>query len=175
MPSINKLQKKLDIMIRMLTEGVDIQSSPIENGYILDIPVKCISNNEKPIKIRRQFVYVTYGRQSPDGEELYQVFTVCGPAQPRLYKLALQLNMEISMGALAVSKVNVMEQNLKRSPQVIPQGIKPTITTGQANYFVIVDTYLVDEINIEKLKTALTSIASSGDKFEKMLVGKDIN
>lgn len=146
-----------------------IEISEIESGFVLDVPVEyeilvegqydkdldSVTEEVKPTsqtasETRKQFVYVTLNRKGLENEDILQIFTICAPEEERFYKSALLLNMNLPFGAFAISQVE------------------------DQNYFVLVDTYLVDSITEKELLTSIMALAKSGDKLEKMLVGEDL-
>lgn len=170
--------KKLKLIIGEIIKESEISILEIEGGFILEIPVKYnqLADTGRMVKEeRRQFVYVTYGRKTKDGKDLFQVFTICAPDNPEFYRNALFLNMDLPLGAFTISKVEIICENLKRKLLTIPSGAIPITEFEEKEYFVIVDTCLAKEANTKKIKTSVMSIAAAGDQLEKILVGMDIS
>lgn len=145
---------KLKGMIEEISADEDYDVETIDDGFIMDIPVLYRpeeSETDECEEVRRQFVYITANRKSGDGEEMYQVFTICAPEDERFYKSALLLNMNLPFGAIAVSEVE-----------------------GKS-YFVLVDTYLVTDVTTKELELSILSLAKAGDRIEKILVGDDVS
>ncbi len=145
---------KLRGMIQEISRDEDYDVEKIEDGFIMDIPVlykseECESDTCE--EVRRQFVYITANRKSGDGEDMYQVFTICAPEDERFYKSALLLNMNLPFGAIAISQVE-----------------------GKS-YFVLVDTYLVSDVSTKEMELSILSLAKAGDRIEKILVGDDLS
>jgi hypothetical protein len=167
--------KRMKILAEQFCAAKNAELSSFDDGFILDVPVEYMTyvtgqcdedldtatqgihgaeTGEKKeadtfIEQRRQFVYLTANRKGLDDEDIIQVFTICAPEEERFYKSALLLNMNLPFGAFAVSQVE-----------------------GE-NYFVMVDTYLAESVTYEELALSIISLAKSGDKMEKMLVGED--
>ncbi len=142
----NPYLEKLKDVIYKIVEGKDIPVEEIEGGFVLDVPVEY---EDEPL--RRQFVYVTSNRETTQGEEVYQVFTICAPEDERFYKSALMLNMTLPFGAIALAEVE-----------------------GK-NHFVIVDTYLAKDVTQAELENSIITLAEAGDKMEKVMIGEDVS
>jgi len=149
-----KNMERLKKMIEEISKGQDYELEEIEDGFILDIPVIYRSDEgdkSQGEEVRRQFVYITANRKSSEGEDMYQVFTICAPEDERFYRSALLLNMNLPFGAIAISEVE-----------------------GK-NYFVLVDTYLVNDVTQKELEMSILTLAKAGDRIEKILVGDDVS
>ena len=131
----------LQTIIRDISEGTLITYSKIENGFKVNIP---LPDN------RKQKVFVTTGRRDSDGEEIFQIFTICVKADPSLYEFALRMNMEIDYGALAIHEFY-----------------------GE-DYLVMVDTQLVKSAQPIEIEKSIVALAEIGDDIERILTGEDI-
>ena len=147
---ISKNLALLTRMIDQITANKNITVVKIRDGFVLDIPITYRPDEGRRDCNRKQFVYVTTNRESPDGGDLFQVFTICAPDEERFYRSALILNMNIPFGAIAISNVD---------------GI---------NYFVLVDTYLVEEVSVHELEASIHTLACCGDRIEEVLIGVDL-
>ncbi|MFP4496706.1 MAG: hypothetical protein ACLFQV_00740 [Vulcanimicrobiota bacterium] len=146
-----KILDKLKKIVDLIVSNKDIFVEKIENGFALDIPVVYeLSTEEGQAEMRRQFVYITATRESHEGDEMYQIFTICAPEDERFYSSALMLNMNLPFGAIAISEVE-----------------------GK-NYFVLVDTYLAKNCTTSEIEKSVLTLAEAGDRMEKMLVGLDL-
>ena len=169
-------KEKLKLFVDKYSKTRGIEATEIDGGYVLDIPVEyeilegggeniiedfdefCIKKKqenpdipiESTIERRGQYVYVTADHRGPLEEDIYQIFTVCGPEDEKFYKSALMINMNLPFGAFAVSQVE------------------------DKSYFVLVDTYLAGEVSDEELESSIIALARAGDKTEKLLVGDDV-
>ncbi len=131
----------LEKIIKDISEGTIITYKAIENGFEIHIP---LPDN------RKQKVFVTTGRRDSDGEEIYQIFTICVKADPSLYEFALKMNMEIDYGALAITEFY-----------------------GE-DYLVMVDTQLVKSTQPVEIEKSIITLAEIGDDIERILTGEDI-
>lgn len=167
---------KLRAVLENFVSERKIPIEEIEGGYVLDIPVEydkfpdekidedldtltydnVMKTNLPPgvpydMEKRKQYVYVTANRKGLQGEELYQIFTICAPENESFYRSALLTNMNLPFGAIALSEVE-----------------------GE-NYFVLVDTYLAESVSEKELLISIMTLAKAGDKMEKLLIGLDIS
>lgn len=135
--SLEDLQK----MIRDICKDSLLIHTGIEDGFEIIFP---LPDN------RKQKVFVTMGRRDSDGEEIYQIFTICVKADPSLYEFALKMNMEIDYGALAIKELY-----------------------GE-DYLVMVDTQLVRSAQPVEIEKSIITLAEIGDDIERILTGEDI-
>lgn len=131
----------LQTIIMDISKGTLMTHKKIEKGFEINIP---LPDN------RKQKVYVTTGRRDSDGEEIYQIFTICVKADPSLYEFALKMNMEIDYGALAITEFY-----------------------GE-DYLVMVDTQLVKSAQPIEIEKSIIALAEIGDDIERILTGEDI-
>jgi hypothetical protein len=151
--TIEEGYKKLGEMVKEIALNRKYHLEEIENGYVVDVPVlyspeECESGEAET---RQQFVYLTANRTNEEGEQLFQIFTICAPEDERFYKSAMLLNMNLPFGAFAIAEV---------------EGV---------NYFVLVDTYHVKEVSIGEMEKSIMTLANAGDRMERMLIGDDIS
>lgn len=136
-----RLKALLGELIQSFIEGTEIACVEIDEGYELVIP--------QPGR-RRQKVYITTDRRDSDGEDIYQIFTVCTEAAPNLFEFALRANMEMDYGAMAIKDI-----------------------FGQ-DFLVIVDTQLVRTAQAAEIEKSALALAELGDDIEQILTGEDI-
>ena len=98
---------------------------------------------------RLQEVYVEV-EQSPGGERLLSVFSVCGPAEPRHFEFALRLNDRLTYGSLSVRNVQ-----------------------GRA-MFVMNRTFARDHVCSADIRAAMLEIARRSDRVEHQLTDADL-
>jgi hypothetical protein len=146
-PGIDKLNEEKKILLESLralvsdiTSNTLIEVSEIENGFELRVPLP---------DQRTQKVYITVDRRDADGENLFQIFTVCAEADRALYEFALKLNMELDYGALALKDIS------------------------GTNYLVMVHTQLVRTAQPTEVEKSVLTMAEVGDDLEKILTGED--
>ncbi|MCE1246717.1 MAG: hypothetical protein LWY06_08745 [Firmicutes bacterium] len=170
-------QKNLLAIIREIVDDSDIEIREINRGYALDIPVEypCTCGDcPKGVEIRHQFVFVTYGRKTPGGRDIYQIFTICAPETKDFYRSALMLNMNLPFGAFAVADVEFATELLSRDLQYMPAGTVPVTEVDERKYFVMVDTYCVDMVTVDQMRASIMTAARAGDRLEKLMVGEDL-
>jgi hypothetical protein len=131
----------LSVLIRDFTECTKITYTEAEDGFELSIPLP---------GDRKQKVFITADRRDSDGEELFQIFTICAEANPALYAFALKLNMEIDYGALAIKEIYGKD------------------------HLVIVDTQLVRTAQPVEIEKSVITLAEVGDDIEQILTGEDL-
>ncbi len=98
---------------------------------------------------RLQEVYAEVS-QSPTGERLMSIFSVCGPADPKNYEFALRLNDSLSYGSLSVRNV------------------------GGQPMFVMTRTFARDSVCSSDVRAALLEIARRSDRVEQQLTNADL-
>lgn len=173
-----KLEKKLELIVEYIAKEYYVNYVKISNGYVLDIPVEYIhvnSLNEEVREERRQFVYLTWGRKSPTGEDLFQVFSICGPVNENLYRSALMLNQHLTFGSYAVARVEVLTEDIERKFRTMPRNVNIKEESKDTLYFVVVDTYIAAHADVKQIRHSAFAMAKAGDKMERMLIGKDIS
>jgi hypothetical protein len=147
-------QLRLLSLVEEIAAARSLEVIRIDEGFVFDVPVFSPAPGKKKKKgrkaRRRQFVYVSADRKSMDGRDMFQVFTICAPAERRLYRNVLLLNMNIPFGAIAIYKIK------------------------ERNYFVMVDTYLVEEVSRKSLENSIMTLAQCGDRVEEILMGTDV-
>lgn len=148
MPTPENLGEEKKIILETLKALVSeicrdtlIQVSEIESGYELKIPLP---------DQRSQKVYITAGRRDADGENLFQIYTICTEATPELYELALRMNMELDYGAIAMHQIY------------------------DKDFLVMVDTQLVRTAQPAEIEKSILTLAEVGDDLEKILTGRDV-
>ena len=135
------VREVLSVLIRDFTEGTKITYSETEEGFELIVPLP---------GERKQKVFITADRRDSDGEELFQVFTICAEANPDLFAFALKLNMEIDYGAIAIKEIYGKD------------------------HLVIVDTQLVRTAQPVEIEKSVITLAEVGDDIEQILTGEDV-
>jgi hypothetical protein len=98
---------------------------------------------------RFQKVYLVRSRDESRDIDLLQIFTVCAPANSRVFKWALEANCKLTHGALAVRTVDAKEM------------------------LVITDTYQAGTVRREQLRDAVFAMAEAGDVIEKGMTRVD--
>lgn len=87
-----------DEIRRWLIDLAQEQKAPLEekeNRCILDIALQ---------QGRRQKVYIDLGQRDSGGEELIILYTLCGPAQEKIFRGALKANARLSHAAFALHR-----------------------------------------------------------------------
>lgn len=135
------LMESLRALISEITADTVIEVKEMESGFELIVP---LPGN------RSQKVYVTLDRRDADGENLFQVYTICSEAMEKMYEFALRMNMELDYGALAIQDMYGRD------------------------YLVIVDTQLVRTAQPAEIEKSILTLAEVGDDLEKILTGQDI-
>jgi len=136
-----RVKKILDNIINEIFKDTLITSAEIPDGFELVIPLP---------GERKKKVFVTFGRQDSEEEEIFQIFTICCEASTSLYEFALRMNMELDYGALALKEMY-----------------------GD-DFFVIVDTQLVRTAQPVEIEKSVITLAEIGDDIERILTGKDL-
>lgn len=170
-------KKNLFKIVREIVDDTDIEIREINRGYVLDVPVEYECNCGKcpsGIETRHQFVFVTVGRKTPGGRDIYQVFTICAPETKNFYRTALMLNMNLPFGAFALSDVEAVTDLVSRDLKYLPAGTVPINQIDEQKYFVMVDTCCVDTVSNEQLKASILTAARAGDRLERLMVGEDL-
>jgi hypothetical protein len=168
-------KKKLSKIVREIVEDTDIEIREINRGYVLDIPVEYKSvSAPSGVEMRHQFVFVTVGRKTPGGRDIYQIFTICAPETKNFYRTALMLNMNLPFGAFAISDVEAATELLSRDLQYMPSGAVPITEVEEQKYFVMVDTYCVDTVNTEQIEASVLAAARAGDRLERLMMSEDL-
>lgn len=135
------LAESLRALVSEITRDTKIDVTENDDGFILKVP---LPGN------RSQKVYVSIGRRDADGENLFQIYTVCTEATGELYEFALRMNMELDYGALALQEMYGRD------------------------FLVIVDTQLVRTAQPVEVEKSILTLAEVGDDIEKILTGEDI-
>jgi hypothetical protein len=134
------LLESLRALVSEITSETLIGTEEIENGFILKVPLP---------DQRTQKVYITVDRRDADGENLFQIFTVCAQADPELFEFALKMNMELDYGALAIKNID------------------------EKDALVMVHTQLVRTAQPAEIEKSLLTLAEVGDDLERILTGED--
>ncbi len=135
------LFESLRALVSEITSGTRIEVEEIDSGFELLVPLPCD---------RQQKVYITLERRDADGENIFQVFTVCAEADPKLFEFALKMNNDIDYGAIAIKELYGKD------------------------YLVILDTQLVRTTQPVEIEKSLLTLAEVGDDLERIITGKDI-
>lgn len=171
--TLKEHKKKLKELIDRIIPGTRIEVREMDSGYVLDVPVEFDPFDTSKV-IRRQFVFVNAGRKTPGGRDIYQVFTICSPETKKFYRNALMLNMNLPFGAFAIAEVDVKEDNSSRDLTAMPEGEIPLVRMKKEKHFVLVDTYLISEVDVQEMAASVMTMARAGDRLEKMVVGSDL-
>jgi len=98
---------------------------------------------------RFQKVHLVRSRDESRDIDLIQIFTVCAPANERVFKWALEANCKLTHGALAMR------------------------TLGGKQMLIITDTYQAATVRREQIRDAVFAIADAGDVIEKGMTRVD--
>jgi hypothetical protein len=134
------LLESLRALVSEITSNTLIESEEIENGFILSVPLP---------DQRTQKIFITVDRRDADGENLFQIFTVCAEADPSLFEFALKMNMELDYGALAIKNIEGNDS------------------------LVMVHTQLVRTAQPAEIEKSVLTLAEVGDDLERILTGED--
>jgi len=132
-----------DYTLEELVAGVEkegkrsVQSH--DDGYAVDVRLK---------NGRNQKVYISPSHRS-DGTKLVRVFTYCGEPTEDAMRWALETNMKLSQGALALHE------------------------EGGTEHFVLVNCYIASEATPTEVKASVKELAFYGDWIEQRLSGLD--
>jgi len=100
---------------------------------------------------RTQRVYLFFDRADPDGRQVVQMISICGPARTEHYKMALGSNSSLAFATIALARIGP-EENL-----------------------VVTRTQLAETADPEEILIAITTLAQIGDRLESQLTGgKDV-
>ena len=138
---MGRFHELLKTMIKNITDDTLITFSEVNNGFEVVVPLP---------ENRKQKVFVSTGRRDSDGEEIYQIFTICVKADSSLFEFALKMNMEIDYGALAITELY-----------------------GE-DYLVMVDTQLARSAQPIEIEKSIITLAEIGDDLERVMTGEDI-
>ena len=121
--------------------GAKIKATRRGSRYSLTVPLS---------SGRTQKVVVAFGEsKDEEGLQLITIHSVCAPADPRLYKRALEMNLKLPYGAIAIAELK------------------------KRNYFVLVDTQLALTAQALEIRRSVISVARRADAIEKQLTGQD--
>lgn len=137
-----KIKDNLKILLSEFTNNTKIECKETDEGFELTVP--------QPGD-RKQKVYITTDRRDSDGEDIYQIFTICTESDARLFEFALRANLEIDYGALAIKEI------------------------FGTDYLVLVNTQLVKSAQAVELEKSVLTLAEIGDDIEQIVTGKDIH
>ncbi len=98
---------------------------------------------------RLQEVYAEVS-QTPGGERLMSVFSVCGPADPKHFEFALRLNDSLSFGSLSIRNI------------------------GHQPMFVMNRTFARDHVGPADIRAMMLEIARRSDRVEQQLTNADL-
>ena len=129
-------------MVRNVAEGAGHQIA--ESGGTLQITVPIGS-------LRKQVVYVEFGKSDESGHDVVTFWSICGPAADKHAMTLLRYNLKMLHGAFAVREVNGQ-----------------SMVVLQANQMAAT----LDPLEVSR---ALSAIAWQADKVEQKLVGGDEN
>ena len=99
---------------------------------------------------RSQKVAVSFDGRDDDGSHLIVIHSICGPAAAKRYKRALEMNMKLPYGALAIAKVE------------------------RKDHFVLVNTQLARTAQALELRKSILLLAKKADAIEKRMTGQDV-
>jgi hypothetical protein len=139
-PTAAEQPVSLGEIVRSDIEGAGVTVTETEDGY--EIVTRLESG-------RFQKVFLVQSRDETKGLELIHIFTVCGPANSRVFKWALEANSKLMHGALAIR------------------------TLGGKEMLVITDTYQAATVRREQVRDAVFAIAETGDVVEKGMTRVD--
>lgn len=176
-----RLRDEYDILlaniVKKIVADTHIKASPMEDGYVLDVPVEQDRFGRGRVEgrdMRWQRVFITRIRRSKKSEDIYKMATVCAPDDERFYRLALVLNMCLSMGAFALSNKKSEKKGEDFETYSYPEASTAPADIENLSDFVMVEKILARDASVNKIKESLTTLATVGDGCEKMLVGVDI-
>jgi len=175
--TLPNMKGKLKEIISQFADKRQMDVGEFEDGFVLDVPIEYESTKGEVLgekEIRHQFIFITYNRKTPDGKDIYQIFTVCALEETRFYRNALFLNANLPFGAFAIAQVETVARDLKRELVCLPTGGVRIAEVTKQNCFVLVDTYLVSEADSVQMEASVVTVARAGDKLEKMLMKEDI-
>ena len=127
-------------MVRNVAEGGGYQIA--ESGGTLQITIPTGS-------LRKQVVYVEFGKSDESGHGVVTFWSICGPAVDKHAMTLLRYNLKMLHGAFAVRDVNGQ-----------------SVVVLQANQ-------MADTLDPLEVSRALSAIAWQADKVEQKLVGRD--
>jgi len=99
---------------------------------------------------RTQKVYLYFNEKDSDGDDIYHILTICAPYNTTYAAMALEQNLKMSYGAIAVKEIN-----------------------GD-RFFVALDTQLVKTAQVTELVKSILCVAQHGDALEMAITGKDV-
>jgi len=128
-------------LMQRVVAGTDYQLAGQTPRFIVTVPLPTG---------RQQKVNVNFDLHDPEGLPLIALYTVCGPANPKLYEQALRMNLRLSHGALALASLEGRD------------------------CFVLVDSLLAPTADVAEIRQSLKTLAARGDELEKQLTGEDV-
>ena len=131
---------KADDIKQLIESEPDMNIEDFAEGFLVTV--------ELP-GARRQKVYLLMGRKDTDGEAVIVVYTKCGPATEKNYQWALETNLNLLYGALAVHTIQ-----------------------GEQS-FVLVNSLSLETLEYPELRKSILAVARKGDYVEKALTQKD--
>ncbi len=136
-----RIEEEEEEFMERLTTGADMTWRKGENHYVLTVPTT---------GGRTQEVRLFFTERDAEGVAALAIYSQCGPAHPKHYEWALQQNMRLKLGALAIRKV---EREAR---------------------FVMIDKYPRPSICVEAIREAIAEVARKADAIEKALTRRDI-
>ncbi len=98
---------------------------------------------------RKQTIFVDPDRKDSSGEAVAVMYTLCGPADPKIYSMALKTNMQLSHAAFGVTK------------------------QGEKRLLALIGRRRLSELTRESLSEILEYLAKKGDRAESQLQTDD--
>jgi hypothetical protein len=98
---------------------------------------------------RKQTIFVDPDRKDSAGEAVAVMYTLCGPAEPKIYSVALKTNMQLSHAAFGLTK------------------------QGEKRLLALIGRRRIDELTQESLEEILEYLAKKGDRAESQLQADD--
>ncbi len=98
---------------------------------------------------RKQVIFVDPLRKDSAGEAVAVMYTLCGPAEPKIFPMALKTNMQLSHAAFGVTK------------------------QGDQRLLALIGRRRIDELTRDSFEEILDYLAKKGDQAESQLQGED--
>lgn len=100
-------------------------------------------------EMRRQTVFIDPGRRDSAGQPVAVMYTLCGPAEPRVFAASLQANAQLSHAAFA------------------------TVGEGDHRRLVLISRRRMAELTRQNVAETLEYLAKKGDRAESQLQAED--
>ena len=128
-------------LMREALAGTDIKRAKKGLRYSLTVPLP---------GGRSQKVAVTFDGKDIDGSSLITIHSLCGPADPEMYRHALKMNAKLPYGAISVAKAMGKE------------------------HFVLMNTQLARTAQPLEVRKSVLAVAQKADEIEQQLTGEDV-